>query len=102
MPTYTFYDSEMDHEFEESMSMSEREAFLKDNSHIQQRITTMNIVRGTGGMKNDAGWNEQLSRIAEAHPSSELASNKGDKSIKAARTRQAVEKWRKKRAADTS
>lgn len=103
MPIYSFKDKKTNEVFEEFMSMSEREAFLTDNKHIQQLPPTqLNIVAGHGGIRNDAGWQENLSRMAEAHPTSELASRYGDKSVKESKTRQAVEKWRKKRAADNT
>jgi hypothetical protein len=104
MPTYNFRDEENNVEFEEFMTMSEREAFLSDHPHIKQLPPSqMNIVHSVmGSERTDDGWRENLSRIAEAHPTSELALKHGDKSGKAAKTRQVVEKWRKKRAADTS
>ena len=46
---------------------------------------------------------ESMQRIAEAHPDSAHGMKYGgDKSIKGVRTRQAVEKWRRKRAADSN
>jgi hypothetical protein len=36
MPTYSFRDKTTNEEFEMSMSNSERELFLEDNSHIAQ------------------------------------------------------------------
>ena len=53
--------------------------------------------RYVSGIKNDGGWQENLSRIAEAHPASELAKKHGDKSPTAVKTRQAVDRWRKQR-----
>lgn len=106
MPTYSFIDEKTGDVFEEYMSMSDREAFLSDNPHIRQLPPTqMNIVAGTSvnkSLRTDSGWRDNLQRIAAAHPGSELAKQHGDKSIKATKTREAVEKWRKRRAADTS
>jgi|TARA_R110000868_G_scaffold30245_2_gene112124 hypothetical protein len=103
MPTYSFVNEKTNEEFSELMSMSEREAFLSDNPNIRQLPPTqMNIVAGVGGIRTDNGWKENLSRIAEAHPTSELASTHGDKSAKDVKTRQVVDKWKKKRAADTT
>tara|TARA_R110000851_G_scaffold598_1_gene2082 strand:- start:2987 stop:3301 length:315 start_codon:yes stop_codon:yes gene_type:complete len=103
MPTYSFVNENTKEEFTELMSMSEREAFLSDNPNIRQLPPTqMNIVAGVGGIRTDNGWKENLSRIAEAHPTSELASTHGDKSAKDVKTRQVVDKWKKKRAADTT
>ncbi len=104
MPTYTFFNEQSGIEWDDIMSYAERTEFLEQNPHIKQvPPTKLNIVRGTSLSKStrtDGGWNENLQRIAEAHPTSEIANQYGDKSAKAVKTRQAVEKWRKKRAAD--
>jgi len=105
MPTYNFIDEKTGVKFEEIMSISEREAYLADNPNIRQLPPdSINIIHGQrySGLKNDGGFNEQMARIAEAHPTSAVADQYGDKSAKAVKTRQAVEKWRKKRAVDTS
>lgn len=102
MPTYSFIDEENDVEFEEMMSYSEKQAFLADHPHIKQTLTQINIVRSANGMRsmrNDDGWRENLARMAEAHPGTTLGNRYGDKSVKAVKTREAVEKWRRKRAA---
>jgi len=102
MPTYTFKNEKTGEIWDDLISMSERELLLKENSHIKQLPPTqINIVRGTStqkSLRNDDGWRENLSRIAEAHPNSALADSHGDKSIKAVKTRKALEKWRKKMA----
>lgn len=105
MPTYNFVDDNTGVEFKEMMSISEREAFLADNPNIRQLPPDrLNILHNSSysGIVNDGGWNEQMGRIAEAHPTSAVANQYGDKSSKAVKTRQAVEKWRKKRASDNS
>ena len=48
-------------------------------------------------MKNDSGWKDNLSRIAEAHPTSALADRYGKKTIKQLKTKQVLEKHRKRR-----
>lgn len=98
MPLYTFLNTETDEQFEELMSISAREEYLETNPHIKQIILSApGIVGGTnlGSFKNDGGWNETLSRIAEAHPNSALADKHGSKSAKETKTKQAVDKWRK-------
>ena len=105
MPTYNFIDEDTGETFEKVMSMGDREDFLASNPTIRQLPPDrMNIGSGNNyaGLKNDGGFNEQMSRIADAHPTSAIASQYGDKSAKAVKTRQAVEKWRKKRSADNS
>lgn len=100
MPLYTFHDKETDEIWTDIMSISDKEEYLENNQHIEQYLTSMNIVRGVGGIRNDGGWKENMQRIAEAHPTSSLAASMGSSmSAKEVKTRQAVEKWRKKRAA---
>ena len=100
MPTYEFLDTKTGEEFEVLMTISEREAYLKDHPHIQQLPPSrVNIVAGVGGIRNDGGWNENLDRIAAAHPTSELAASRGSRfTSKEVKTRKAVEKWRSARA----
>ena len=76
MPIYTFENTKTGKVYDDMMSIAEKETFLKKNKHIKQRLTSLNIssgVRGMGGMKNDGGWKDNLSRIADAHPNSPLA-----------------------------
>jgi len=97
MPTYTFEDTNTGEVFETVMRISERDEFIKENPHIKQLITgAPMIVGGVGGMKNDAGWGEVLSKAAEAHPNSPLADRYGSKTIKQIKTEQAVKKHRAK------
>jgi len=90
MPTYDFMNIETGEQFTEVMTMSEREAFLAKNPHIQQQITRMNMISGMP--KNDDGWKENLSRIAEAHPHSALADRVGGRDSKTAKTTSVLEK----------
>jgi hypothetical protein len=50
-------------------------------------------------MKNDNGWKEMQSRIAEAHPASEFAQQHGKRTSKEIKTQAVVEKHRKRQAA---
>ena len=51
------------------------------------------MAGGTGDrIKNDEGWKENLSRIAEAHPRSNLADRYGKKSVKQSKTEQVLKK----------
>jgi hypothetical protein len=100
MPTYTFKDIESDETFDELMSYSEKVEFLEANPQIKPVLNSVNIVAGVGldsRIKNDEGWNENLQRIAEAHPSSQLANRYVSKTAKEAKTENAVAKWRKER-----
>jgi hypothetical protein len=83
MPTYDFINTETGEQFSKLLKFSERDSFLEENPHIKQQILAApRMVRGTStnGIKNDDGWNENLSRIAEAHPNSALAEKVGGRS----------------------
>lgn len=101
MPTYTFYDEASGIEWDEFLSVAEREKFLKDNKHIRQAIVPVAIVgdhvMGVGP-KTDSGFEDRMSQIAAAHPSSPLASRyKSNESHAKIKARSIVEKHKKKR-----
>jgi len=74
LPLYDFLNTETGEQFSTFMKISEKETFLEENPHVQSLILgAPSLARGTGKMTNDAGWKENLSRIAEAHPNSALA-----------------------------
>ena len=75
MPIYTFRNKRTKKEFTEMMTIAEMETYMKKNKHITQVPQVLNISGGVMGvnMKNDGGWKDNLSRIAEAHPTSALA-----------------------------
>ena len=91
MPLYTFMNKDTDEVFTEMMSISQREEYLSQNPNITQQIVKVNMVSGTG-IKNDNGWNENLSRIAEAHPNSALADKLGGRTTKHAKAMSTLEK----------
>ena len=97
MPIYTFENTKTGEVYDDMMSIAEKEKFLKKNKHIEQKLTTINISSGVQGinMKTDGGWKDNLSRIADAHPTSELAQQHRRRSIKEVKTQQVVEKHRK-------
>ena len=95
MPTYTFHNTETGDIFDDFVSMADKDKLLELNPHIKQVLTPINIVSGVGSVRNDSGWNETLSRIAEAHPNSPLGQRTLRQDSKQAKTTQAVEKWRK-------
>ena len=99
MPIYTFENTKTKKVYDDMMTIAEKEEFLKKNKHIKQLLTTINIssgVVGMGGLKNDGGWNDNLQRIADAHPTSELANRYKKKSIKEVKTKQVIEKHRRR------
>ena len=92
MPTYSFLNTKTGKEFTELMGISEKEKYLKKNKHIKQQITTINIISGTGGIKNDRGWKEVQSKIAERNPGTPFADRHGRASRKEIKTRQVLKK----------
>jgi hypothetical protein len=86
------------------MTYDEKVRFLEDCPWIKSVLDGINIVAGVGldsRIKNDGGWNENLQRIAEAHPTSDLANRYVRKTAKEAKTESAVAKWRKTRQLTT-
>ena len=99
MPTYDFENTKTGEVTTEMMSMSELDEFKKKNPHMKQLINKINIVSGVmgmGRMKNDGGWREVQSKIAEAHPNSPFGEQHSKKTIKQVKTEQAVAKHRKR------
>jgi len=98
MPIYTFKDKKTGKEFDEMMTIAEMEDYLSKNKHITQVLKGLNIISGVSGVsfKNDGGWKDNLSRIAEAHPNSPLAERYGKKTTKQIKTQQALEKNRRR------
>jgi len=98
MPIYTFKDKKTGKEFDEMMTIAEMEDYLIKNKHITQVLKGLNIISGVSGVsfKNDGGWKDNLSRIAEAHPNSPLAERYGKKTTKEIKTKQALEKNRRR------
>jgi hypothetical protein len=79
------------------MKISEREEYLKNNPHIQSIITAPALVSGVSTSNSrsgrvPSGFNEVLSKVAEAHPTSKVAQRFGKKSIKQVKTEQIVKK----------
>ena len=95
MPTYTFYDEKTGKEWDDMMSNSEREEYLKDNPHINQIPGGFAFggdhIMGIGP-KQDGGMTENLQRIAAAHPGSALADRYGGEPTKQQKTRAVLKK----------
>lgn len=99
MPTYTFRNKATGEEWDEFLSFSAREDLLED-PNIEQVPTAPAFISGLAGVthKNDSGFNDMMTRIATANPTSPLADKYGDKGIKASKTREAVNKAKTKMA----
>ena len=98
MPTYTFYNTETDEQFDDFMSWSERENYLKDNPHIEPMLTTAALVGDHIIMKTDGGMKDTFSRIAEAHPNSPLAERYGKKTVKQSQVEKVMKKHRDRKS----
>ena len=102
MPVYDFINTKTGKKFTDMMSIADKEEYLKKNKHIKQCLSKINIssgVMGVGQMKTDGGWKDMLSRIGDAHQGSKVHDIYGNKSTKDIKTRQVVEKHRKRQAA---
>jgi len=98
MPLYSFRNNVTGEEFEEMMSFSEVEEYLESNPHIEKYIgKAPSIIGGTGDrIKTDGGFNDVLSKIAEAHPASELADSHGKRTHAQTKIRDSHERVKKK------
>ena len=96
MPIYIFKSTKTEETYEEFLSMSEREEYLKNNPDVIQVPTAPAVVSGVGGIKTDGGFNEVLSKISEAHPTSALAQRHTRRTGKQVKTQQAIAKHRKR------
>ena len=98
MPNYTFENKRTKKQHTKWLSMSELDTYLEKNKNLRQVLTSINIVGGVGGIthKTDGGWKDNLSRIAEAHPRSNLAKRYGKKTIKQIKTDQVIKKHTKR------
>lgn len=96
MPLYTFENLETGEVWEEFCSISSMQEKIQD-SNIKQIIFAPAIVSGVQGLsyRTDGGFNDVLSKVAEAHPDSELADRTLKRGVKEVKTRQAVSKHRK-------
>lgn len=97
MATYTFRNKETNEVFEHSMRMSEYDSYMEDHPNVEryyQPSASLNIVSGVGEIKTDNGFKEVLSKVAEAHPNSELANRTLSKSIREHQIDRVVNKYR--------
>lgn len=98
MPVYDFRNNETGEEWEEKMSYDDMKILTADGT-IVIVYKQMNFVHATGsdgGGKIPDHFKEVMSKISEANPNSPLAEKWGSKSIKDIKTRDAVDKARKK------
>jgi len=83
MPTYRFYDSVTQEEYDEFMPMAELDEYKKLNPQVIQIPVPVAIagdhMMGVGP-KVDGGFTENMQRIAESHPGTPLADRYGSSS----------------------
>ena len=101
MPTYTFYDEVKDYQYEEFMFISKLDEYKKNNPNVRQIYTPIAIVGDhimSVGPKTDGGFQENMQRIAAAHPNSPLADRFGGSTMshQEIKTRRAIEKHAKR------
>ncbi len=99
MPIYSFENIKTGEEYTEQLKMAELDNYLLNNKNIRQVFTTLNIVGGVAGLthKPDSGFKDVVQKIAEKHPGSPLAEKYRKKSIKEIRTKQVLDKHRKRK-----
>ena len=51
MPTYDFINKKTGKEYSEFMSISEKQTYLEQNPHIQEKVSMINII--SNDIKND-------------------------------------------------
>ena len=100
MPTYRFYNKKTKEEYTDLMSISEMEEFIQKKHITLLPPTQINIVSSVGNIdsKTDNGWKEVLSKVSEAHPASNLASQYGKKSVKDTQVDRVIKTHRAKKA----
>jgi hypothetical protein len=98
MPTYTYKDTTTGEVFDVILSMKDLDSFQSEFSHYERYFDQVPaLVSGvSSSLKTDTGFKEVLSKIAEAHPQSQLADNYLSRSVKQVKTERAVREWRKK------
>jgi hypothetical protein len=99
MPTYRFR-RKNGKEFEKVMMIAEMEEYRKNNPKLELCIpTTLNIVSSVGTLdgKTDGGWKDMLSRIGDAHPTSNLSDRYSTKTNAQVKTKELLTKSRRKK-----
>lgn len=104
MPTYEFLNKKTNKIEEHFMSISAYDDFKENNPHLERYIGDAPLFSYSGtkdfsGGKTDNTFKEVMQKIAEKHPASALADKVLKKSTKEIKTKQALEKHRKKQAA---
>lgn len=68
MPTYRFLNNETNEEFEDFMSISALDIFLKENPHITQLVNGAPLIHSGRGLgKPDQGFRDLLKHIKKGN-----------------------------------
>ena len=93
MPTYVFEDKLTGKQFEEFLSIGEKEEFLKNNPDYKQVLTAPNVVSGARvGTGKLGGFKEVLQKVGEGHPGSALDKTYNRRTAKQVETDQVAKK----------
>lgn len=100
MPTYEFLNKKTKKIEEHMMSIAAYDQFKADNPHLERYYSDAPLFSYSGTKdfngKTDNTFKEVMSKIAEKHPVSPLAEKYGKKTTKEIKTRQVLEKHRKR------
>jgi hypothetical protein len=98
MPVYDLKNTETGEEWEEKMSYEEMKELTADGKIqiMYKKINFVHAVGSDGGGKVPDHVKEVFAKVAEANPNTPMAEKYGSKSIKDIKTRDAVDKARKK------
>jgi hypothetical protein len=103
VPTYEFVNTKTGKIEEHMMSVSAYDKFKAENPHLERYYSDAPMFSYSGvkdfSGKTDNTFKEVMQKIAEKHPASPLAEKVLKKSTKEIKTRQALDKHRKKQAA---
>jgi hypothetical protein len=95
MPIYSFRDKDTDELIELTLRIADYDSFLASNPNLESFINHVpGIVSGTGSIKTDSGFKEVLSKVAEAHPNSELADRTTSRSATQVKVDNVVNRYR--------
>lgn len=68
MPSYLFLNKETNEEFEQFLSISERDKFLAENPHIEQLVNGAPMIGfNMVTKKPDQGFRDRLKEISKKH-----------------------------------
>lgn len=91
MPTYVFKNLETEEVWEEIMSIAKMQETKSDNIITVPQAPLIVSAVAIKDTTSD-GWNETLSRVAEANPNTPLAERYGPKDSKTVKTQEIVKK----------